>query len=71
MYKKYQKCPCLRPDSFLQSLCRPGESKLKPDADEVLTMPIKAQLSAKPFDYSLVQHVESFVGLTLSGDGEY
>ena len=40
------------------------------DDGELTTMPTGTKLSAKPFDYHYIQNVESFVGLTLSPDGE-
>ena len=38
--------------------------------EDLITMPKGTKLSPAPFDYIYVQNVESFVGLTLSKDGE-
>jgi hypothetical protein len=52
----------------------PGESKIDHEAgdedEELITMPVGTKLSAAIFDYKFIQCVESFVGLSLSGDGE-
>ena len=55
------------------SINQPGDSKIQFDIDteiDLATMPKGTRLSPKPFDYAHVQNVESFVGLTLSQDGE-
>ena len=53
---------------------KPGESKLNHDAligeEDLITMPHGTKLSPSAFDYINVQNVESFVGLTISKDGE-
>ena len=53
---------------------KPGESKLSHNAligeEDLITMPHGTKLSPSAFDYINVQNVESFVGLTISKDGE-
>ena len=58
------------PGASKLNLAASGSDLENDNLEDIFTMPKGTKLSASPFDYVNVQNAESFVGLTLSKDGE-